>query len=286
MFQNSESYKAFVEYVRKGVTLKGLTFNIYDDEMREAAIKLYEFIRGVNNGGFDAKKLFDFEDINEDIVTYAFDLNMLYGEKHPAKAAFVPPFIRKPNLFVNAETIIKALKLSSNLNYNINNTEYAQNQLYKIDDSIIINTNYSGWNLPHNGGEEELNYFREDIALNSYYYSVHLMHPFWLGSQHLDEIHCRHNQHYYYVHQQLSARLLLEKEHLKQGNITPKKAGYGDFNPYLIHKNGLHFPLRSNTLGDWSEDRARIKSIDIAIRECMARGLIIMVSVVKPNSCY
>ncbi|XP_075980273.1 hexamerin 70b-like [Anticarsia gemmatalis] len=277
LLQDNPVYDAFVEYVKNGVTLKGLTFNIYNDDMKEAAIKLFELIRNVNNAGYDAKKLFDFEDINEDLAAYAFDLNILYGEKHPGKTAFVPPFIRKPNFFVNGETIFKALRLSNQLNYNVNNSGDARvNQYYKMDDTIIINTNYSGWNLPHNGGEEELNYFREDISLNSYYYGVHLMHPYWLSSRDLDEIHPRHSEHYYYTHQQLTARLLLEKEHLKQGHIAPKKSGYGDFNPYLVHKNGLMFPLRSNTLGDWSEDRAKIKAVDIAIRECMSRGLIIM----------
>lgn len=277
LLEENEHYDTFIHYVKNGITRKGLTFNIYDEDMRQAAVQLFQLIRDLNNGGYDAKQMLNFDDINPDLVAYAFDLSKLYSNKHPEKAAFIPPFIRKPNFFVNGETIFKAIKLSNSFNYNETKTEEARvNQYDKIDDMVIINTNYSGWNLPQNGGEDELNYFREDISLNSYYYGIHLMHPYWMSSQDLDEIHPRHNEHYYYVHQQLTARLLLEKQHLLQGNSSSKKSEFGDFNPYLIHDNGLPFPVRSNIVGDWSVDRAKIKTIDIAIRECMARGLIIM----------
>lgn len=103
------------------------------------------------------------------------------------------------------------------------------------------------------------------------------MHPFWLANQELDEIHPRHNEHYYYTHQQLLARLFLEREHIIQDYKSLNKTNDRSFNPYLIHANGLPFPVRSNVVGDWNEEKAKIKSIDIAIRECMARALIIMV---------
>lgn len=247
--------------------------------MKEAASSLFHLIHNAELAGYNADELFNFDDLNEDLVTYAIHLSMLYRDKNLQKAYFEPPFITKPNFFANSETIMKALKLSNSLNYDMNNTGEAYvDQYYKMYDTIIINTNYSGWNIPQNGGEEELNYFREDISLNSYYYGVHLMHPYWMFGHELYLLNPRHDEHYYYTHQQLSARLNLEREHLNKKNNAAKKPDFSLFNPYLIHDNGLPFPVRSNALKNWSDDRAKIKGIDIAIKECMSRGLIVMVS--------
>ncbi|KAJ8715016.1 hypothetical protein PYW08_004997 [Mythimna loreyi] len=276
LLEYNDDFKIFRNSVKKGATEKGRTFNIYDDNMQEAASSLFELLHGAEEAGYNAEKLFNFDELNEDLVTYATQLHMLYRDKTVDISAFPPPFITKPNFFVNGETIVKALKLTNYINNNIDITEEAHaDQYFKTYDTITINTNYSGWNLPENGGDEQLNYFREDIALNSYYYGVHLRHPYWMFRQRLYAMNSRHDEHYYYIHQQLAARLRLEKEHLLQDNRT-KKNNFSDFHPYLIHENGLPFPSRSGTLGHWNEDRAKIKTIDIAIRECMSRGLIVM----------
>ncbi|KAF9416843.1 hypothetical protein HW555_005973 [Spodoptera exigua] len=276
LLELNSDYINLKEFVKKGGSLKGLIFNIYNDEMKDVASHLFELLHNAERSGYDIDKLINLKEFNDDLVTYVSQINSLYRDKYAGVDVYPPPFTTKPHYFVNGETIIKALKLVNYINNNIDITDNAHvDQYFKTYDILTINTNYSGWNLPENGGEELLNYFREDIGLNSYYYGVQLMHPFWMFRHRLYTSNSRPDEHYYYIHQQLAARLYLEKEHLRQENGT-KKTEFGDYHPYLIYENGLPFPTRSGTMGDWNEDRAKIKTIDIAIRECMSRGLIVM----------
>ncbi|XP_022823237.1 arylphorin subunit alpha-like [Spodoptera litura] len=269
-------YVSLTDFIQKSATLKGLTFNIYNEDMKDVANGLFKLLYNAEDFGYDIEKIINLNEFNDDLVTYAKQINLLYRDKKFNVDEYPPPFITKPNHFVNGETIVKALKLANYINNDIDITDEANvDQYFKTYDILTINSNYSGWNLPENGGEESLNYFREDIGLNSYYYGMHLMHPFWLIHNKLYTANSRSDEHYYYIHQQLASRLYLEKEHLRQENVT-KKTEFGDYHPYLIHENGLPFPTRSGTMGDWNEDRAKIKSIDIAIKECMARRLIVI----------
>ncbi|XP_030040374.2 arylphorin subunit alpha-like [Manduca sexta] len=278
---NNEYFKAFNSYIEKGITQKGLTFNIYDDDMREATIALFRFLQNIEHSDYETFVDWAKNNINKDMLNYAIKVNYLYSLKLNRKLITqVPCYIEKPNFFVNSETIVKALGLRGIMNYRGDLPEESTvNQYYQSHGFIVINTNYSGWNLAHNGGDEEINYFREDIALNCYYLGVHLLHPFWMSNEELDVINPRHAEHYYYTHQQLVARYQLEKEHLKQeldSEKCKKNTDKSYYNPHLIYDNGLAFPFRPSVQTEWSDEKAKIKSIDIAIRECIARGFIIM----------
>ncbi|CAG9111366.1 unnamed protein product [Plutella xylostella] len=274
-------YRQFIEYVDKGYFNKGLIFNIYDDNIRNATLSLFRLLQNVDEKTAYKIYLWGKENINDDIMEYTTRLSSLYG-LHDQKE-ISPPFILKPNYFVNSEAIIKAAKLKIRNGFLYPN-EARMNGYYRTDNTITINANYSGWNTFENPCEKELNYFREDIGLNSFYYGLHLLHPFYMSNAELDEINPRHAEHYYFAHQQLMARYLLEKEHLKNvKNDIADKLCENMYNPYLMYDNGLQFPTRSASKFEWSDKRAYLTTIDIAMKECFSRGFIIMDNGTKIN---
>lgn len=280
-FQDNEKFKNFFNYVEKGVTEKGLIFNVYDDDMRNAAVALFRLLRETRlYNRIDYDKLRDWarRNVNDDMYDYVCRLTALYSYSYVSEDMFLPPFLFKPNYFINGETIVKALYLKNNYG-KISDTVLKNFQVEKITDNIIsIDSNYSGWNIPLNGCDGLISYFKDDVALNSYYYGIQLLHPFWMSNEELDETNPNHAEHYYFAHQQLLARYRLEKEHL--GVRDPKKTSANcesDYNPYLYYENGLAFPTRSSVLGELDEGLTYIKSVDIAIQECIHRSIVIMV---------
>ncbi|XP_063829461.1 basic juvenile hormone-suppressible protein 2-like [Ostrinia nubilalis] len=276
--KDNEHFITFNDYVEKGVTEKGLTFNIYDDDMRNAAIALFRLLRDTriyNRVDYEKIKKWANANVNSDMYDYAKRLTSLYSISRGSEETLLPPFIFKPNYFVNGETIMKAMFIKNN-NGQFSDSNL-KNQVFRIDKRIIINSNYSGWNIPLNGCDEKISYFKDDATLNSYYYGVHLRHPYWMPNEELDEINPKHPEHFYYIHQQLLARYRLEKEHLGTAFVkSSKQTCEPEYNPYLYYENGLAFPTRSSILGDMQENITYLKSIDIAIKECIYRGLVFL----------
>ncbi|XP_028041696.1 hexamerin-1.1-like [Bombyx mandarina] len=274
---NNTYYKNFYKYVKNGITAKGRTFTVYDDDMRKAAIALFRLFQQVEQD--DYEKIYDWSvlNINNDILRYAEKLNYLYSYKlNRNKISLNPCYIEKPNYFINSETIIKAMKLRLVMsNRNVLPPEAAEHQYYQDHGFISINTNYSGWNLVYNGDDQGINYFREDISLNCYYMGVHLLHPFWMSNDELDLLNLRHAEHFFNTHQQLVARYNLEKQHLLHMNHSyPNETEY---DPSLIYDNGLRFPIRYiNYELDWTDERAEAEGVWINIRKCIERGFIVM----------
>lgn len=257
--------------------MKGLTFNIYDDNMRDAAVSLYRLLSSIKeDDDFSKVKEWAKLNINDDMFEYAWRLVSLYDGKFGAKET-EPLFNFKPNYFVNSETIMKALRLKDG-SFNYQEAKVNQYYLTTKDYNVIsINTNYSNWNSINDNLNEKIDYFTEDISLNSYYYGVQLLHPFWMSNNELDEINPRHAEQYYFVHQQLMARYLLEKEHFKSQVFLG--SDHKDYNPHLTYDNGLQFPVqpRVKINNEWSENLVQISSMYTAIKECISRGIIFMV---------
>ncbi|CAH2239993.1 arylphorin subunit alpha-like [Pararge aegeria] len=272
--KDNEHYYILSQHIEAGHTMKGLTFTIYDDNMREAAIALFRILQNVDENKINIIKEWAYERINKDILEYALRLGSLH-RGDDAIDALAPPFVTKPNFFVNSETIQKALYLKVN-NGKIDPQEEQIYQIFREQDLVIINANYSGWNQWNEDCKDNLDYFRQDIGLNSYYYGVHLLYPFWMSNNELSAIDPKYAEKYYYIHRYLIARYSLEKEHLKQKNISTDSNCYDDFIPYLSYDNGLPFSRRSSVRVEFNEEYTRIKTIDIAIKECIARDVMFM----------
>ncbi|XP_034834338.1 arylphorin subunit alpha-like [Maniola hyperantus] len=271
--KDDEHFKILNQHIEAGHTMKGLTFTIYYDNMREAAIALFRLLQNIEANKINVVKE-AYKHINKDILEYALRLASIY-RGDDAINELEPPFVTKPNFFVNSETIHKALNLRIN-NGKIDPQEEQVYQIFREEDMLIINTNYSGWNHWNEDCRDNLDYFRQDIGLNSYYYGVHLQYPFWMSNDELSALDPKYAEEYYYIHKYLVARYNMEKEHLRQRNISTESKCYDDFIPYLTYENGLPFATRSSVRMEWNEEYARIKSIDLAIKECITRGVIFM----------
>ncbi|OWR43053.1 arylphorin subunit alpha [Danaus plexippus plexippus] len=271
--KDNEHYEILKKHILAGSIKNGLTFNIYDDNMREASIALFRLLQYSEKEQISKIKEWALENINHDIIDYAWRLVSLY--RTDVMKEQEPPYVSKPNYFINSEAIYKALKLKIS-NGKFDSQTASVQQFYRSDDVITINANYSGWNLLNEDCNDKLDYFREDIGLNSYYYGVHLQYPFWMNNDELTGIDPKYAEQYYYIHKQLMARYSLEKEHPDYNNSQFESKCYEDFIPYLVHDNGLNFAVRSTIKKENSEEYARLKSVDIAIRECIARGFIYM----------
>ncbi|XP_041981781.1 arylphorin subunit alpha-like [Aricia agestis] len=269
--EGNEHYKILQEHIESGHAMKGLTFNLYDDNMRETAITLFRLLKNVTDDNVPLIKDWATKNINKDIVDYALRLLSLYKDvDYDFKNN--PPFISKPNYFVNSETINKALKLKIS-NGKFEEREGFINQYSREENIVTLKSNNSGWNF-EDLCQQRLNYFREDIGLNSYYYGIHLMYPFWMSNDELSDLDPRFAENYYFIHKQLLARLNLEYEHEQYPSYSPIEKCLDNFLPYLVHDNGVSFParLKHNIGGSYY----RIKKIDIAIKECLDRGFIYM----------
>ena len=119
--------------------------------------------------------------------------------------------------------------------------------------AYILPANYSGWYLNRDYYlENKLNYFTEDIGLNSYYFFFRLAYPFWMPSSEFGLSDSIRGAEYLYGHQQLMNRYYLER----LANDLPKledfdwqKSFYAGYYPTIVHKNGLPFPQRP----EWSD---------------------------------
>lgn len=250
--------------------------------MREAAIALFRLLQMADQ--YDHATLDSWARIyiNKEIAAYALRLESIYGNEFYSKYLMLP-YTFNPHYFVNSEAIAKVSQIyddiwsTGRLSSEFSNIYHYFYTTTQQNNFITISANYSGWNLPKNSIQDELNYFTEDVFLNSYYLGLHLLHPFWMTNDELDQINPRHAEHYYYAHKRLMARYELEKLHLKNRTCTGTDGS--DYVPYLSYPNGLPFPTRSFIKRDWDDEQAFLKKIDIALKECISRGVIFMVNI-------
>lgn len=116
-------------------------------------------------------------------------------------------------------------------------------------DSYMIYANYSGsFVKPYFDDEYKLDYFIEDFALNSFYYYLRHVIPFWLDLQDGDMLKNFRGYYYYFYHQQLLGRYYLERISNDLGDIEDfdwNKPFYPGYYSTLMYHNGIAMPQRS-----------------------------------------
>jgi len=121
-------------------------------------------------------------------------------------------------------------------------------------DSYMIYANYSGNYVKSNLDDEyKLDYFMEDIGLNTYYYYFRQIMPFWFDFKEFDIKQYDfpkdfRGYYYYFNHKQLLGRYYLERISNDLDDIEDfdwNKPFYPGYYSTLMYNNGIMMPQRS-----------------------------------------
>ncbi|KAL0830261.1 hypothetical protein ABMA28_002467 [Loxostege sticticalis] len=128
---------------------------------------------------------------------------------------------------------------------------------------------------------DKVNYFTEDIDLNTYMYYLHMNYPYWMSDDIYNVNKERRGEIQMYATMQLLARLRLERLGHKMCDIKmlmwnePLKDGYW---PKIRMHNGEHMPVRQNhkllITKDNVKDKILVDDIERIIREGILKGKI------------
>lgn len=115
-------------------------------------------------------------------------------------------------------------------------------------ESYLLLANYTGWYLTHNHDSEwKLNYFTEDIGMNSLYFYIQAIFPPWLSSEKYNLLKDFRGEMYYYAHKQIMARYYMERLSHDLGELEyidwnkPIVTGYY---PSMVFSTGLPLAQR------------------------------------------
>ncbi|XP_050074030.1 hexamerin-1.1 [Anopheles maculipalpis] len=233
----------FFDWYKTGAFLeKGEIFTIYNELYLRQTYALFSFL--YNSADWDTyykNLIWARDNINEGMFIYVIHLTVMHRSD---LQGLVLPAIYEiyPYYFFNTDVIrsISYKKLYDpkfgfygNGKYNVVYANYTAS--YPVD---YYNNFYT---------EEYLNYYTEDIGLNSYYYYFMMDYPFFLGGDKFGLMKDRRGELYWYMHQQLLARYNLERMSNYMGTVKPLvwrfplKTGYFSLLSYF---NGVPFKSR------------------------------------------
>lgn len=239
-----------VEYVR--------SFNVFSSELYQhlEAVNLFQRLRRDN-------KLLDrgdpFTSFADKHIKEAILIFQLYQSLKPSSDFFRVALWMKHNINPNVFIYSTITYLIANGYESVIPAPYEVNPFYFFDSEIIrsgqklINqrSNANEFRLPpikirsrdlhlSPNGEDALNYFRNDLDLNSFYYYLQMAYPPWLGKQ-FPLKKDRRGELFLYEHQQLLARYNLER--IGNGmksveDLKTDKANPSSHFPSMEHSNG------------------------------------------------
>lgn len=98
-------------------------------------------------------------------------------------------------------------------------------------------------------GENKMVYFTDDVSLNSYYFYMRMMFPFWMNTKDYNVPKTIRGDLYYFLHQQILARYMLERMSNGLGEMNNCPANsmcMPGYQSNLVFGNGVPMPRR-----DW-----------------------------------
>ncbi|XP_015604511.1 arylphorin subunit alpha [Cephus cinctus] len=240
LYDDVKCVQEFMERYRYGMLPRGQVDSIYyQNILEETKCLFFVFYHAKNFDTFYKTAAWARVHINEGVFTYAFYLAVI----HRPDTAYIQlpaPYEMNPYYFFNNEIMEKAhhAKFFGNL----------EHQGPSGQDTYIILANYSAWYLAREDDyERRLNYFTEDIGLNSYYFYFRQNYPTWLKSEDFSWDRNFRGEEYLYGHKQILTRYYLERLSNDLGTIEDfdwsQEFPIGYY-PSLTYNNGLQFPIR------------------------------------------
>ncbi|XP_043262248.1 uncharacterized protein LOC122403032 [Colletes gigas] len=235
----------FLSVYKSGMLGRGEMFSVYYPKLQKEMAALFDLFYYANDFEvFYKTALWARANVNEGQFTFAL-YNAVMKRPDTKYIQLPPPYELYPYYFFNSEVLNKVHHPKAS-------TTTVDKRLISVSDSpnnitYIINANYSGWYFNREYYmENKLNYFVEDIGLNSYYFFFRQEYPFWQESKEYGFPAYR-GEEYLYCH-----KLLLNRYNLERlANDLPKiedfnwnKPFYPGYYPTMTFNNGLPFPQR------------------------------------------
>lgn len=266
-YTNVEAVKNFVFNYKYGMLPQGEVFSILNEKHKEEVISLFDvFYYAKDFDTFYNTAAWARVHVNAGQFVYALSVAVIHREDTRG-LVLPPPYEIYPQLFVDTEVIQKAyesrmyktvLDTNEEVIIPVNKT-FLYPYFYYYNDKDVKEYKYKvedykyQYNYDYNLNvhpENRLAYFTEDVALNAYNNYFHLDNPFWMNMTY-DHHTERRGELFYYYHQQILARYLLERLSNDLADIDAFRFGdkieYG-YNPSLRYPNGKDFPVRPDNL--------------------------------------
>ncbi|KOX67354.1 Arylphorin subunit alpha [Melipona quadrifasciata] len=242
LYSNAAAVKEFLYMYKNKMLPRGEAFSLFYPPLLKEMMTLFRLFYYANDfETFYKTALWARNNMNEAEYMLAF-YNAVIRRPDTQYIQLPPPYEMYPNFFFNSEVMEKAQHASL---FGLRETSGE----YK---AYILPANYSGWYVYRDYYlENKLNYFTEDIGLNSYYFFFRLAYPFWMSSSEFGLSDSLRGAEYLYGHQQLMNRYYLERlvnDLPKLEDFDWQKPFYAGYYPTIIHKNGLPLPQRP----EWS----------------------------------
>ncbi|EZA60530.1 Hexamerin [Ooceraea biroi] len=245
MYKDKTIVQEFLYMYRQGMLSRHAIYSPYYEEHRyemKCLFKLFYYAKDFQTFYKTAAwaRLY----LNDGVFTNAFTIAVFY--RPDCKYMRLPaPYEIYPNLYFDSNVIQQAhdIKMTRGLaTANIDNV-----------DSYMIYANYSGSYIKPTYDEEyKLDYYMEDIGLNTYYYYFRQVMPFWLDFKEYDIKYdfpkYFRGYYYYFFHNQLMGRYFLERVSNGLGEIEYfdwNKPFYPGYYSTLMYNNGIVIPQRS-----------------------------------------
>ncbi|XP_076757695.1 hexamerin 70a [Xylocopa sonorina] len=244
LFTNTAAVKEFLHLFKNGMLPRGEMFSVYYPQLlneMQALFKLFYYASDFNV--FFKTALWARNYINEGQYFYAL-YNAVLRRPDTAYIQLPPPYEIYPNFFFNSDVMKKAYYAPIFGQLNTQTSDKFK--------GYIISANYSSWYFDREYNlENKLNYFVEDIGLNTFYFFFRQTIPFWMDSSEfgLYETMDYRGEEYLYGHKQLLNRYYLERfsnDLPDVGYFDWQKPFYAGYYPTMTFDNGLPFPQRQS----------------------------------------
>ncbi|XP_058830440.1 hexamerin-1.1-like [Topomyia yanbarensis] len=253
-YDDYDVVKDFLDMYKKDLFLdKGEVFTVYNKYMLKQTYKLFKFLYNARDWDTYYKNvIWAREHINEGMFIYAVTLTVLHCKD--LRGIVLPPIHEiYPYYFFNNDLIKSVFDRKmfdpkfgfyGDGKYNVVYSNFTMT--YPLEDKDKDKEKDKD---RHFHDYRDLDYYHEDVGLNSFYYYFKLDYPFFLDNDKFDFKKERRGELYLYIHHQLLARYNLERFSHDKRRIMgltwrfPLKDGYFSL---LSYAKGIPFKSRDD----------------------------------------
>ncbi|XP_053995675.1 arylphorin subunit alpha-like [Hylaeus anthracinus] len=242
LYNDQEAVQQFIWSYKNGLLLsRNAVYTTYNYEHRMEMKMLFEvFYSAKDFQTFYKTACWARINVNPGVFTTAFTVAVFY--RNDCKYMKLPPIYEiYPNLFFSSKVIQDAQDFKMGQGYG-SSQGIGSSETYKIY------ANYSSAYMPDVDSEYKLDYFMEDVELNSFYYYYQQVFPFWLSSKYFNIPKEIRGQFYYFFYKQLMGRYYLERMSQGLGEVNDfdwYKPIYPGYYSTLTYSNGVPVPQRN-----------------------------------------